>query len=143
MIILGIDPGTVRVGYGCIKKDRGLTMVACGIVGDANKDHIDRLAHIGTAIRNLIEKHKPDLIGIEKVYFSKNRKTAMDVAEARGVILFIAREAGVPVVEFSPSDVKRVVAGGGRSEKKSFAKSVVFTIGEKNVDGPGDNAHAG
>ena len=142
MIILGIDPGTVRVGYGCIKKDRGLTMVACGIVGDANKDHIDRLAHIGTAIRNLIEKHKPDLIGIEKVYFSKNRKTAMDVAEARGVILFIAREAGVPVVEFSPSDVKRVVAGDGRSDKKSLAKIVELTLGEKNIDGPDDISDA-
>ena len=138
MIILGIDPGTVRVGYGLIKKDKGLTMVACGIVGDMDKNHIDRLAHIGAAIRELIKKYKPDLMGVEMVYFSKNKKTAMSVAEARGVILFAAREAGVPVVEFSPSDVKRVVAGDGRADKKSLAKIVEITLGVKNIDGPDD-----
>lgn len=142
MIILGIDPGTVRVGYGCIKKDRGLTMVACGIIGDADKDHIDRLAHIGNAMKELIGKYKPDLIGIEKVYFSKNKKTALSVAEARGVILFAARELDVPVVEFTPSDVKRVVAGDGRSDKKNLAKIVKLTLGEKNIDGPDDVSDA-
>ena len=142
MIILGIDPGTVRVGYGLIKKDKGLTMIACGIIGDASKDRVDRLAHIGIAIRELIAKYKPDLIGVEKVYFSKNKKTAMDVAEARGVILFAAREADVPVLEFSPSDVKRVVAGDGRSDKKNLARIVELTLGEKKIDGPDDISDA-
>jgi len=142
MIILGIDPGTVRVGYGCIEKNGGLSMIACGVVGDETKDHIGRLVYIGEEVRKLIDKYKPDLMGIEKVYFSKNRKTAFAVSEARGVILFIAKQMGVPVLEFTPSDIKRVVAGDGRADKKSLTRVVMMTLGEKHIEGPDDVSDA-
>lgn len=142
MIILGIDPGTVRVGYGCIKKSGGLSMVACGLLGDSTKDHIDRLVYIGEEVRKLINKYKPDLMGIEKVYFSKNKKTAFVVSEARGVILFVAKQMNVPILEFTPSDVKRVVAGDGRADKKSLARVVEMTLGEEHIEGPDDVSDA-
>lgn len=142
MIILGIDPGTVRVGYGCIEKSGGLSMIACGLVGDDTKDHIDRLVYIGEEVKKLIDKYKPDLMGIEKVYFSKNKKTAFAVSEARGVILFVAKQMNVPILEFTPSDVKRVVAGDGRADKKSLTRIVAMTLGEKHIGGPDDVSDA-
>lgn len=142
MVILGIDPGTVRVGYGCINKDNGLTMIACGVVGDSKKDNVNRLLHIGNEIERLIKTHNPDVVSVEKIYFSKNKKTAISVAEARGVILFIARKMGVPILEFSPTDVKRAVAGDGRSDKKALAKLVGITLGEKYISGPDDVSDA-
>jgi len=142
MVILGIDPGTVRVGYGCINKDSGLTMIACGVVGDIKKSRVDRLHHIGNEIKRLIKTYNPDVVSVEKVYFSKNKKTALSVAEARGVILFVAREMSVPVLEFTPTDIKRVVAGDGRSDKTALAKIVEITLGEKNIKGPDDVSDA-
>jgi len=82
------------------------------------------------------------VFGVEKVYFSKNKKTALSVAEARGVILYTARKLGVPVLEFTPTDVKSVVAGDGKSDKASLAKIVGITLGEKNIDGPDDVSDA-
>jgi len=142
MVVLGIDPGTVRVGYGCINKNSDLTMIACGVVGDAKKDNADRLLHIGNEIEKLIKTYNPDVVGVEKVYFSKNKKTALSVAEARGVILYTARKLGVPVLEFTPTDVKSVVAGDGKSDKAALAKIVGITLGEKNIDGPDDVSDA-
>jgi len=142
MIFLGIDPGTVRMGYGCIKKDGGLSLVGCGLIGDAEKEPLDRLVHLGNEMRNLLEKYKPDIVGVEKVFFSKNKKTAFSIAEARGVILFATGSAGVPVVEFTPSDIKRVVAGDGRCDKKTLMRIVSMTLGEPKIDGPDDISDA-
>ena len=142
MIILGIDPGTVRVGYGVIKKDGGLSMLACGLVGDADKNTTDRLSHIGNEIKGLIKRFKPDAVGVEKVFFSKNKKTALAVAEARGVIVFTAGNMGVPVFEFSPTDIKSVVAGDGRCDKRTLERIVCITLGEKSIDGPDDISDA-
>jgi len=142
VIILGIDPGTVRVGYGCINKDNELTMIACGVIGDIRKEHVDRLYYIGNEIGKLIKTYNPDVIGVEKIYFSKNKKTALYVAEARGVILFVARKMGIPVLEFTPTDIKRVVAGDGRSDKAALAKIVQITLGERHINGPDDVSDA-
>ena len=143
MKILGIDPGTVRVGYGIIeKRGRALKTIDCGIIGDKDKSAIERLAYIGTEIRALIKKHKPDLMGVERIYFSKNKKTAISVAEARGVIVFVAKSMGVPIMEFTPSDIKSVVAGDRRCDKESLRRMVAITLGEKKIDGPDDISDA-
>lgn len=142
MVILGIDPGTVRMGYGCIEKNRGLRTIAYGVVGSAEKGAAERLVHIGSEVRKLVKKYNPDVIGIEQVYFSKNKKTALSVAEARGVILFVAKSMGVPILEFTPSDIKRVVAGDGRCDKKALKKVVLMTLGEENITGPDDVSDA-
>ena len=142
MVFLGIDPGTVRLGYGCIKKGVSLELVSYGVIGDASKNHIDRLSYLGGEVRKLIKKYKPDVLGIEQVYFSKNKKTALSIAEARGVVLFVASSLGVPVLEFSPSDIKRVVAGDGRCDKKALTKIVAMTLGEKEIKGHDDASDA-
>src|SRR3989344_2307923 len=107
MVILGIDPGTVRVGYGVIEAGgRALKIIDCGIIGDEDKEAHERLAHIGDQIRALIKKHRPEVVSIERIYFSKNKKTAISVAEARGVIVFVAKSMNVPILEFTPSEIK-------------------------------------
>jgi len=142
MVIIGIDPGTVRVGYGVIKKSGGLKSLEYGIIGDENKNAAERLAHIGDEIAALIKKYKPDFVGIEKIYFSKNKKTAISVAEARGVIVFVVKNMGVPILEFTPSDIKRVVAGDGKCDKYALRKIVAITLGEEKIDGPDDASDA-
>lgn len=142
MIFLGIDPGTVRVGYGVVKKDNGLSAVSYGLVGDKDKEPSERLAHIGEEIKKLIKKYNPDVVGIEKIYFSKNKKTAISVAEARGVIVFVVESMGIPMLEFTPSDIKRAVAGDGSCDKESLRRVVSITLGEKNIDGPDDISDA-
>ena len=142
MIILGIDPGTVRMGYGLIEKGGSLKLVSYGVLGSTNKNQVDRLHYIGTELKKLIKKYKPDVMGVEKVYFSKNKKTALSVAESRGVVLFVAGSLGVPVLEFTPSDIKRVVSGDGSCDKKTLTKVVAITLGEKEIKGPDDASDA-
>ena len=143
MIILGIDPGTVRVGYGVIeKRGHALKTIDCGIIGDKDRDAMERLAYIGSEIKALIKKCGPDIIGIERIYFSKNKKTAISVAEARGVIVFVAKNMGIPILEFTPNDIKSVVAGDGRCDKESLRKMVAITLGERKIDGPDDISDA-
>ena len=143
MIILGIDPGTVRVGYGVIEvTGRALKILDCGVIGDKNRGAAERLAYIGNEVRALIKKCRPDIIGVEQIYFSKNKKTAISVAEARGVIVFVAKSMEIPILEFTPSDIKSVVAGDGRCDKKSLRKMVAITLGVEKIDGPDDVSDA-
>jgi len=142
MIILGIDPGTVRVGYGVSEKGSRLRAIDYGIIGDAKKDKSERLLHINDGIKSLIKKYKPVVVGDEKIYFSKNKKTAISVAEARGVIVLAIKNMGVPLAEFTPSDIKSVVAGDGRCDKNALKKIVEITLGEEKIDGPDDISDA-
>lgn len=142
MIILGIDPGTVRAGYGVIRADRGLSVVDSGLVGSKEKDRDARLSHIANEIKSVIKKYSPDVIGIEKLYFSKNKKTALSVSEARGVILFVAHSQGIPVMEFTPTEIKSAVAGDGRCDKETLRRVVALTLGQKTISGPDDISDA-
>ncbi len=128
MIILGIDPGLATVGYGVIK-----TNIPAGKKQDRNeKPKVldfgcittssawtpgERLMKINKEILSLIEIHNPDIISVESLFFFKNLKTAMPVSQAKGVILFTAAKQNVPVVEFTPLQVKMTVVGYGRAEK--------------------------
>lgn len=142
MIILGIDPGTSRIGYGLIGKDRGaIKFLDAGIlkvnpppprprpgrgfggkIKTPGKEH--PLAQIKNGIDSLIKKWRPDVLAVEKLYFSKNQKTAMEVAQARGVILLAGLEAEIEVREYSPNEIKSGVAGYGFADKKAIAKMV-------------------
>ncbi len=142
MVILGIDPGTTRMGYGVIKSGRNPSLVSCGVIGDTKKSRSERLLFLGKELKKIIDENKPDLVGIENVYFSKNKKTAISIAEARGVALFVFEQAGIPVLEFSPSDVKRVVAGDGSCDKGVLSKIVSITLGVDKIPGPDDVSDA-
>src|SRR3989344_206690 len=129
MIILGIDPGTATTGYGVIvtknhkhqKQDRNekpkVVDFGC-ITTTALFSPGERLKIIHEEIHKLIKKHKPDVISIENLFFFKNLKTAMPVSQAKGVILLAAANNNIPIMEFTPLQVKMTVVGYGKAEKK-------------------------
>lgn len=125
MIILGIDPGTRRIGYGLIKKDgSALSLVSAGLLSVTATNDADALLEIKMEADRIIRQNKPGLFVIEKLYFSKNQKTALKVAEARGALVLSAMEAGLPIEEFSPNEVKMAVTGYGSADKKAVLKMV-------------------
>lgn len=134
MRILGIDPGTARCGYGVIdvsEKNGSLTWIAHGCnETDKLKTDAERLNRVFNDIINLIEKYKPDQIAIELLFLSNNQKTAMKIAEARGVILLACAKKGLALqtFEYTPPQVKLAVTGYGRSEKKEVWEEVIKAL---------------
>jgi len=129
MIILGIDPGTAITGYGVIStkhpknikqdKNEKPKVIDFGCITTASSlEAAKRLELIHDQVHSLIEKHQPDIISVENLFFFKNAKTAMPVSQARGVILLAAAKNNVPIMEFTPLQVKMTVAGYGKAEKK-------------------------
>ncbi len=122
MKVLAIDPGYGRLGIAVVEGDPSrptLVMSAC-LVPDEDEPAL-RLAEIARTISEAINSHRPDLLGIETLFFSKNKKTALGVAEARGAVLAIAGLANLPVIECSPQEVKLAVTGHGGADKKAIA----------------------
>ncbi len=124
MLILGIDPGTTRVGYAVIeKKDNyNLNLVTCGCLESKNKEQKDRLREISDLISGLILKYHPEVLSIEKLFFTKNVKTALAVAEARGVIINSADSLNLDIREFTPLEIKVAITGYGKAEKEQVKK---------------------
>jgi crossover junction endodeoxyribonuclease RuvC len=119
--ILGIDPGFGRLGFGflCFQKGR-IAVLDYGVITTPGRSGFSaRLNELGADFLCLIKSHHPDLVSIEKLFFAKNTKTAMGVAEARGVILYLCARNGLPVVEFTPAQIKKAVTGNGSADKKA------------------------
>lgn len=124
MVILGIDPGSVRIGFGVIKKEGPrLTHLGSGLL-EISSDESNRLPVLEKDFLGVLRRFKPQIVGIEKLFFAKNRKTAIKVAEARGVLLNALSKEKVSFVEIAPSEVKLAVAGAGGASKESVAKMV-------------------
>lgn len=129
MIILGIDPGTVRVGFGIIKKDKNvLQYIKSGLIAIPAQSKPERLIALNHGLEQLIAQYKPKAVGVEGLYFTKNKKTAIQVAEARGVILVVLAQNSIPVIELSPLEVKSAVAGSGRASKDAVSKMVAYFL---------------
>ncbi|OGZ27339.1 MAG: crossover junction endodeoxyribonuclease RuvC [Candidatus Nealsonbacteria bacterium RIFOXYB1_FULL_40_15] len=131
MVILGIDPGTATVGYGLIKKTgRDVAAIDYGCIETSSTlSPGERLKIIHESISKIIEKHSPKLMAVENVYFFKNLKTAMPVSQAKGVILFTAANASIPVFEFTPLQMKMAITGYGKAEKKQVQKMIKIMLG--------------
>ncbi len=127
MIILGIDPGYAIVGYGVIeyKNMRFRTLAYGAITTPAHTDSVDRIKVIYDELDTLIKMYKPDCMAIEELFFNTNQKTAILVAEARGVMLLCAVNNNLKVYEYTPLQVKQAVVGYGRAEKKQVIAMVV------------------
>ncbi len=135
MIVLGIDPGTRRVGYGILEADRNnLRFIDAGILAVKSTDDASALHEIKILLEELIQKHKPVALGIEKLYFAKNQKTALQVAEARGVIMLAAMEHGLRIKEYGPSEVKSQLTGYGKADKKAVLKMVRLILKKPELD---------
>ncbi len=122
--ILGIDPGTLRLGYGVIDA-QGPSQVAyveCGVLSaPARQDRNDRLLTIGRDLRELVRDLHPDVVAIEQAFFGKNVQATLALGEARGMALFVSRDAGLPVFGYAPAKVKQIVVGQGRAAKTQVA----------------------
>jgi crossover junction endodeoxyribonuclease RuvC len=120
MLILGIDPGTAICGYGFVYSEGSrIKAITYGAVETSPAlDAASRLAAIFHDLDALIKKHRPDIMGVEKLFFNKNVTTAMSVGQARGVILLAAALNGVPVLECTPLQVKQAVVGYGKATKE-------------------------
>lgn len=145
MIILGIDPGIERTGYGVLEiespKKRAIKKIYWGCIETHKKDgHSVRLLKIHQAVIKLIKEYKPDYIGIEKLFFFKNVKTALSVSEARGVILVAIAQNNIPIIEFTPLQVKQTLTNYGRADKKQVQTLVKMTLHLKEMPKPDDAA---
>jgi|BarGraNGADG00212_1021973.scaffolds.fasta_scaffold67722_2 crossover junction endodeoxyribonuclease RuvC len=144
MIVLGIDPGTAALGYGIVERTGGvLRAVDYGCVTtSADVPLPERLHHIHAQVVELIETHRPDLVAVERLFFSKNAQTAFAVGQARGVVLLAAAQANVPVREATPSEVKMGVTGYGAADKEQVGRMVAVILQLAEVPTPDDTADA-
>lgn len=126
MRVLGIDPGYDRLGVALIEKQNNQETVLFSTCIETNAATAlaDRLGTLGTALENILTIHQPDLLGVETLFFNKNIKTALGVAHARGVILFLAQRAGIPILELSPQQIKVAVTGYGGSDKTAVTMMI-------------------
>lgn len=144
MRILGIDPGYAIVGYGIVdyQKNRFNVVGYGAITTKAKTPFEDRLSVIYEDMLEILKKYKPDRLSIEKLYFNTNSTTAIDVAQARGVIVLAAKQMGVKINEYTPLQVKQAVTGYGRAEKHQIMEMVKNLLCLKTVPKPDDTADA-
>lgn len=143
MIVLGIDPGTAVTGYGVVRGDgRGMpTLVECGVIRTSARSSLpDRLLEIHDGVTELVARHRPDLVAVEDVFYSRNVRTTVVLGHARGVILLAARQAGVPVHEFPPAEIKKAVVGHGGATKEQVQFMLTRLLRLKSVPSPSDAA---
>jgi crossover junction endodeoxyribonuclease RuvC len=145
MRVIGIDPGTATTGFSILEKDNKgdikLLDYGCIKTHAGIKANI-RLHQIATDLKTLLKKWKPDGASIERLFFNKNVKTAIAVAQARGVIIQILTEHGIAQEEFTPPEVKLAVCGYGRADKKMVQAMVKVLLGLAKVPKPDDAADA-
>ena len=144
MIILGIDPGTAALGYGIVERISGrLRAIDYGVLTTTPAEPLPtRLLTIHAGVAELIETHRPEIVAVERLFFSKNAQTAFGVGQARGVVLLAAAQAGIPVREATPSEVKSAVAGHGGADKDQIARMVALILGLATLPTPDDAADA-
>ena len=144
MVILGIDPGYAIIGYGIINYDsnRFSVLKYGAVLTSAGEKFSSRLGSIYSDINEIILKSKPDAISIEKLYFNTNTTTAIDVAQARGVILLAAAQNNIPIFEYTPLQVKSAVTGYGRAEKKQVMDMIKNILRLEKIPKPDDTADA-
>jgi crossover junction endodeoxyribonuclease RuvC len=143
MKVLGIDPGTARLGFGVVSGTRSApTLVVYGCF-EPNTDSAEgRLLFLARSLRKLISKERPDRVGLERLFFTKNRKTALAVSEARGVVREVVASAGLPIYEYTPSQVKSAVSVHGRADKREVQRMVRLLLHLEKEPHPDDAADA-
>ena len=144
MIVLGIDPGTAITGYGLVCEDDGqAAAVAYGaITTPSDLAMPDRLLLIHRALRDVIDQHQPDQAAVEQLFFNKNVRTALAVGQARGVVLLTLAQAGLPIYEYTPLEVKQAVTGHGRADKAQVQQMVTLLLNLSKIPKPDDVADA-
>ncbi len=135
MKILGIDPGMAIVGYSVIDFDgENVKLLHSGSIQTSKDDRESkRLLEIFNDMTTIVEKYQPDVAAIEKLFYFKNQTTVMPVSHARGVILTVLEQFGIPIFEYTPMEVKQVLTGYGRADKKEVEQMVKLALGTETL----------
>ena len=144
MRIIGIDPGTGILGFGVVDYHRGkTTMVTAGVITTPAHTPLDeRLEEIFDGLTEIIAETNPDVMSIEKLFFSQNVTTAISVAQARGVAMLTGRRAKLPIAEYTPQQIKQTLTGYGKADKKQMQEMVRMQLGLTETPKPDDCADA-
>ena len=145
MKILGIDPGTGICGFGVIeiKNHSAPRMLDNGVIATPPHTPLpERLLDIYDSLHEIIKLNQPDVISIEKLFFTKNITTGISVAEARGVVLLVARQENLPIYEYTPNEIKKAMTGYGGADKKQMQEMVRLHLKLEKVPQPDDAADA-
>jgi crossover junction endodeoxyribonuclease RuvC len=142
--VFGIDPGSERTGYGCVETDGSRhRVVVCGAISSpALSSFPDKLLRIHRELSAILAECRPDSVAIENLFYSVNVRSALKLGHARGVAMLAAVEAGVPVFEYTPAEIKRAVVGYGRAEKPQVQHMMKLILGLAEVPSPHDAADA-
>ncbi len=142
MIILGIDPGTSRLGWAILKtKKEEIIPLKFGCF-EFDGTPGEKLLKISKNINRLIKTYRPKIIAVEKIFFFKNAKTAMSISEAKGVILLIAQKNKIKTIELTPLEIKQYIIGYGRATKKDIQKTIQFFFSLNTLPKPDDTSDA-
>ena len=144
MRIIGIDPGTGILGFGVIDASGSkTTLVTAGVIRTpAHTPLPERLGEIYDGLTEIISETKPDIMAIEKLFFARNVTTAMSVSHARGVAMLTGYQAGLPIEEYTPLEIKQTMTGYGKADKKQVQEMVRLQLGLRDVPKPDDCADA-
>jgi crossover junction endodeoxyribonuclease RuvC len=129
--IFGIDPGSERTGYGCIEVigSRHYLVICGSITAPVRSTFPDKLKHIHGGLAALLARHRPDCVAVENIFYARNVRSALKLGHARGIALLAASEAGLPVAEYAPAEIKRAVVGYGRAEKDQVQQMIKLLLG--------------
>jgi len=145
MIVIGIDPGLARMGYGVLEVTKGEIRAVCyGCIETSGKDlrASERLLKIYTEVGILFEKYQPAQLSLEKLFFTRNISSAMGVSEVRGIILLAAEQRNIPVTEYTPNQVKQAITGSGRADKQQMQEMIKRLLRLTEIPKPDDAADA-
>ena len=142
MNVIGIDPGLATVGFGVIRTENGnIIPISYGCIRtSADKQTSERLLEIFNEIASLFEKYKPEVIAVEKLFFSKNVTNGLSVSEARGVIFLAAQQHNIPIFEYTPNQVKQAITGSGKADKKQMQEMIKRLLDLDEIPKPDDAA---
>lgn len=144
MRILGVDPGIARVGWGVIEVKSSKLRVEgydCFETSSKEEEH-ERLRQIHSFLQETIQKYQPSVLAVERLFFNTNTTTAFTVGQARGVILLAAAEQGIPIMSYTPLEVKMAVTGYGRADKPQIGQMVKMILSLPSIPKPDDTADA-
>lgn len=135
---MGLDPGTAVTGYGVVRSD-GPSLIECGVIRTNPRDPLPRrLNDIYEGVQDIIRRHAPSALAVEDVFFAKNVRTTVVLGHARGVILLAGAQAGIPVHEYPPREIKKAVTGAGGATKEQVQYMMMRMLRLKTAPRPTD-----
>jgi crossover junction endodeoxyribonuclease RuvC len=144
MIVLGIDPGTIIMGYGVIEsRDSDISLIKYGALNTPSRSPIgERLSYLYKNLMEILQKYKPQEVAVEQPFFAKNARTAFTIGRAQAVAILAAASLNIPCFEYTPAEIKQRVASYGASSKEQIQQMVMLQLGMSRIPEPSDAADA-